>query len=59
MISRDRDEMAYEQYNKPYIALYDWSEKEPIKARYPKRLVEWTPEEKRLMELVGKPGGEN
>ena len=58
-IDKLRNEMAYELYNKPYAALYDWSETSPIKGRYPKSLVEWTPEEKRLMELMSRAGKEN
>ena len=50
-IHKLRNNLAYETYNEPYDNLYGF-EQMKIKVAYPRNIVEWTPEEKRLMELM-------
>jgi biopolymer transport protein ExbD len=55
-----KNEMSQELFNKPYEQMnpfddrYSSDEKDSINAKYPRMVIEWTPEEKRLMKLINK-----
>ena len=47
-----RDEMSVELYDKLYHDLSFAKERDPIRIKYPNNVVEWTSEEKRLINLM-------
>lgn len=57
-----KNEMSLELFNKPFEHwypfdhLYPSEEKDSINAKYPRIVIEWTPEEKRLLKLLKKAG---
>ena len=52
VIDRHRNELSYQQYGEP-IDPHPWAvPKDTIIRTYPKSIVEWTPEEKRLQRLM-------
>ncbi|MDZ7606070.1 MAG: hypothetical protein U5K79_10895 [Cyclobacteriaceae bacterium] len=54
-IHRLKNEMSIEQYAKPYEDWSRWDEqRDTINSNYPTNIVEWTVEEKRLIELMKK-----
>lgn len=53
-IDKLRNEMAYELYQQPFEDNF-WDNKfDTIKIEYPRNIIEWTPEEKRLIKLTHK-----
>ena len=60
-----KNEMSLELFNEPFEHWYPFDhvypseeEKDRINAKYPRIVIEWTPEEKRLMNLLKKAGNE-
>ena len=54
VIDRHRNELSYQLYGEP-VNPYPWAvPKDTIIRTYPKSIVEWTPEEKRLRRLMNK-----
>ena len=55
-IDQLRNEMSVDLYKQPLNSWYWGEELDSIKSRYPRYIVEWTQEEKRLIELMKKAG---
>jgi len=55
-IDRLRNEMSLKLYEQPFDYWYWGDEMDSIKSKYPRNIVEWTQEEKRLIELMKKAG---
>lgn len=53
-INKLRNEMCFELYDKAFTDLYWDEELRLIKEKYPINLIEWTPEEERLFQLINK-----
>ena len=48
------NEMSIDRYEQPFEYLYHGVALDSIKSRYPRHIVEWTREEKRLIALMKK-----
>ncbi len=55
-VDKLRHEMSYDRYSQPFDFLRYQVEYQEIITKYPLNLVEWTPQEKRLMELIERTG---
>lgn len=51
-IDRLRNEMSYDLYKKPFDYWHLKDEQDTIKQQYPRNILEWSKEEKRLNELI-------
>ena len=54
MIDQLSNEMSIDLYKQPFDYWYWGAELDSIKSRYPRHIVEWTQEEKRLIALIKK-----
>lgn len=51
---RIRQEYALKCFNKPYNEIYDYDDFNEIRYKFPMQILEWSPEEKRLIKLIRK-----
>lgn len=55
-VEKLRNEMSLERYQQPLEYWYWQPELDSIRSKYPRRVLEWTREEKRLLEVMKKAG---
>ncbi|MDX1373401.1 MAG: hypothetical protein R3321_13090, partial [Nitrososphaeraceae archaeon] len=51
-IDRSRNEMSLKYFNKSFDELFMHNERSKVTLHFPKRIIEWTEEEKRLNSLI-------